>query len=155
MDASLALGPYDSDQEIIVNSDHTLLLTVNGGSNSISVFKIMADGQLAAVKGSPFSSHGVQPVSVGLNGNILTVVNKHEDPAQIADKSLPNYTRSGSKRAVSCTGLKIQRWRRRKAHLRARHWLHPAHLLFLAQISWAVLLSRSEFRRTRCSCSHQ
>ena len=92
VDASLALGPYDSDQQILVNEDHTLLFAVNPGSNSISVYCILASGKLMEVKGSPFDSHGVQPVSVGLNRDILTVVNKHEDPAQMADTTKPNYT---------------------------------------------------------------
>ena len=35
-----ALGPFDSDQEIIVNSTHTLLFAVNGGSDTIAVFRI-------------------------------------------------------------------------------------------------------------------
>jgi hypothetical protein len=92
VDPTLALGPFDSDQQVIINSARTLLFAVNSGSNSISVFCILKDGKLDPVKGSPFESHGINPVSVGLRGDILTVVNKHGDPAQDADKSLPNYT---------------------------------------------------------------
>jgi 6-phosphogluconolactonase (cycloisomerase 2 family) len=92
VDSTLALGPFDSDQEIIFNRQRTLLFAVNSGSNTIAVFHVGKDGSLTAVKGSPFASHGINPVSVGIRENVLTVVNKHEDPAQAADKSNPNYT---------------------------------------------------------------
>jgi hypothetical protein len=39
-----ALGPFDSDQNVIVNPEHTMLFAVNGGSNTIAVFWINADG---------------------------------------------------------------------------------------------------------------
>ena len=51
-----ALGPFDSDQEVIVNPQHTLLFAVNGGSDTIAVFNIQADGSLTPVAGSPFPS---------------------------------------------------------------------------------------------------
>jgi hypothetical protein len=38
------LGPDDSDQNVITNPDRTLLLTVNGGSDTVAVFHIHADG---------------------------------------------------------------------------------------------------------------
>jgi len=56
------------------------------------VFHIQSDGSLAAVKGSPFPSGGSDPVSVGLKGNTLLVVNKDQDPAQNSSLILPNYT---------------------------------------------------------------
>ncbi len=87
-----ALGPFDSDQEIIVNSAHTLLFAVNGGSDTIAVFKINADGSLAPVAGSPFPSGGSNPVSVGLsNDDVLVVVNQDQDPDH-PGLFLPNYT---------------------------------------------------------------
>jgi 6-phosphogluconolactonase (cycloisomerase 2 family) len=76
-----ALGPFDSDQEIIVNSAHTLLFAVNGGSDTIAVFKINTNGSLTPVAGSPFPSGGSNPVSVGLsNDALLIVVNQNQDP---------------------------------------------------------------------------
>jgi 6-phosphogluconolactonase (cycloisomerase 2 family) len=84
-------GPFDSDQNLITNPAGTLLFAVNSGSNSIAVFHITSDG-LQAVNGSPFPSGGTDPVSVGLNDDILTVVNKDQDPAQNANLHLPNYT---------------------------------------------------------------
>src|SRR5579872_2282077 len=76
VDLSLALGPNDADQQIITNPPRSLLFAVNMGSNSIAVFHILSDGSLSPVNGSPFPSGGVDPVSVGLAGNVLVVVNK-------------------------------------------------------------------------------
>ncbi len=39
-------GPFDLDQNIIVNPDHTLLFATNGGSDTIAVFNIQPDGGL-------------------------------------------------------------------------------------------------------------
>src|SRR5580693_6870810 len=94
-DPSFALGPFDSDQNVIENPSGTLLFAVNSGSNTISVFNIHPDGSLSPVNGSPFPSGGSDPVSVGLKGNTLVVVNKGQDPAQAGTASgamLPNYT---------------------------------------------------------------
>ena len=90
-DATFALGPFDSDQNLIVNPDGTLLFAVNSGSNSIAVFRITSSG-LQAVEGSPFPSGGSDPVSLGLMDDILTVVNKDQDPAQNRNLVQPNYT---------------------------------------------------------------
>jgi len=88
----------DADQEIMISADGTLLFAVNGGSDTVSVFEIHADGSLAPVSGSPFPSGGIDPASVGLVSNVLTggrtgvvVVNKNNDPNQINDNP-PNYT---------------------------------------------------------------
>ncbi len=86
-----ALGPFDSDQNVIINPAQTMLFAVNGGSDTIAVFWINADGSLTPVEGSPFPSGGSNPVSVGLAGDILCVVNKDEDPGHPGD-FLPNYT---------------------------------------------------------------
>jgi 6-phosphogluconolactonase (cycloisomerase 2 family) len=88
---TFALGPFDSDQEVIVNPAHTMLFAVNGGSDTIAVFWINKDGSLTPVNGSPFPSGGSNPVSVGLTGDILCVVNKDEDPDH-PGIFLPNYT---------------------------------------------------------------
>jgi 6-phosphogluconolactonase (cycloisomerase 2 family) len=90
-DKTFALGPFDSDQNLIVNDNGTLLFAVNSGSNSIAVFRITPTG-LQPVEGSPFASGGSDPVSLGLKGDILAVVNKDQDPAQNANLVLPNYT---------------------------------------------------------------
>jgi DNA-binding beta-propeller fold protein YncE len=86
------LGPDDSDQEIIASADHTRLFAVNAGSNTIAVLDIHADGSLTQVAGSPFASGGIDPVSIGLSGDVLYVVNQDEDPAQDASAGAPGYT---------------------------------------------------------------
>src|SRR5579862_1575390 len=90
-DGTFALGPFDSDQNLIVNPEGTLLFAVNSGSNSIAVFRITSEG-LQAVDGSPFPSGGSDPVSLGLMGDVLVVVNKDQDPAQNDNLVQPNYT---------------------------------------------------------------
>ena len=73
------VGPSDSDQNIITNRDHTLLFAVNSGSDTIAVFHIGENGALTPVEGSPFPSGGNDPVSLGLSGSTLFVVNKSGD----------------------------------------------------------------------------
>jgi 6-phosphogluconolactonase (cycloisomerase 2 family) len=90
-DESLKVGPSDSDQDIVTNSDHSLLFAVNSGSDTIAVFKIKNDGSLQAVEGSPFWSGGTNPVSLAFTSNYLVVVNKNGDFARMSNE-LPNYT---------------------------------------------------------------
>jgi hypothetical protein len=85
------LGPFDSDQEIITNAQQTLLFAVNAGSNSIAVFHISDSGALTPVDGSPFPSGGDDPVSLGIYGDTLFVVNQSGDFAK-PSSVLPNYT---------------------------------------------------------------
>ena len=85
-------GPFDLDQNIIVNPERTLLFATNGGSDTIAVFNIQPDGGLIPVEDSPFPSGGKNPVSLGLAGNNLYVVNKNEDPGRDMIKTRPNYT---------------------------------------------------------------
>jgi hypothetical protein len=85
-------GPFDLDQNIIFNRTKTRLFATNGGSDSIAVFDIQKDGKLKAVPGSPFPSGGKNPVSLGLAGDKLYVVNKNEDPGRDMTKTKPNYT---------------------------------------------------------------
>jgi DNA-binding beta-propeller fold protein YncE len=91
-DPSFALGPFDSDQNLIEDASGTMLFAVNSGSNTVAVFHIQPDGNLLAVNGSPFPSGGSDPVSLGLKDDVLAVVNKDQDPAQNGNLVLPNYT---------------------------------------------------------------
>ena len=80
-----------ADGEVVVNAAGTLLLAVNGGSNTISVFGISNTGVLTLMSTTPFPSLGSDPVSIGLDetspaGPYVTVVNQAADPAQ------PNQT---------------------------------------------------------------
>jgi 6-phosphogluconolactonase (cycloisomerase 2 family) len=88
---TFALGPFDSDQEVIVDRSQALLFATNGGSDTIAVFKIHQNGALSPVKGSPFPSGGSNPVSVGLADGVLCVVNQDDDPGH-PGQFLPNYT---------------------------------------------------------------
>jgi len=96
--AGMSLGlQTDDDQQVIVNKAGTLLLTVNGFSNTVAVFAINSDASLTPITGSPYTSGGPQPASLGLfdgilgNGtSFLVVVNKESDPNQINPKQ-PNF----------------------------------------------------------------
>ncbi len=85
------IGPNDADRDLITNPAHTLLFAVNPGSDTIAVFQINSNGSLTAIKGSPFPSGGINPVSLGLVDNQLYVVNKNQDPDR-PNSELPNYT---------------------------------------------------------------
>jgi 6-phosphogluconolactonase (cycloisomerase 2 family) len=83
IDPTFKLGPFDTDQEVVVDRDRRLLFAVNAGSNSIAVFHIRpSDGSLEPVDGSPFPSGGVNPVSVGIRGNQIVIINQNQDPTQ-------------------------------------------------------------------------
>lgn len=86
------IGPDDHAQEIIANRDHSLLFTVNGGSDNISVFRVNHDGSLT-LTGSPVPSGGIQPVSLGMAGDDLIVVNQNGDPNRPAlqTSQQPNF----------------------------------------------------------------
>jgi 6-phosphogluconolactonase (cycloisomerase 2 family) len=86
------LGPNDLDDPIVATPDRKRMFAVNSGSNTIAVLNINPDGSLTPVPGSPFASGGRNPVSVGLAGDRLYVVNKNEDAAQLPNSDLPNYT---------------------------------------------------------------
>ena len=79
----------DTDQNVMVSPDHTLLFAVNSGSGTVSVMRIQADGSLLPAPGSPFASGGITPVSVGIAGSRLYVVNTSGDSALGIP---PNYT---------------------------------------------------------------
>ena len=96
--AGMSLGlQTDDDQQVIVNKAGSLLFTVNGFSNTVAAFSINSDASLTPITGSPYTSGGPQPASLGLfdgvlsNGNsFLVVVNKESDPNQINPKQ-PNF----------------------------------------------------------------
>jgi len=83
IDPSFELGPLDTDQNVLIDHDRRLLFAVNSGSNSIAVFRIRPhDGALEPVRGSPFPSGEVNPVSIGLRGDQIVIINQDMDPAQ-------------------------------------------------------------------------
>jgi len=94
-DKNVEFGPYDTDQNIVIDKHRRLLFAVNSGSDSIAVFHINSDGSLKTVAGSPFpsggESDGVGPVSLGLSGDTLFVANQAGDPGR-PTTVLPSYT---------------------------------------------------------------
>lgn len=87
------IGPDDSDQELVISRDRRFLFAVNQGSDTVSVFRVRSDGSLSLVPGGPFDSGGKQPVSVGLTGDTVIVVNKgDQNPGGSGGSSVPNYT---------------------------------------------------------------
>jgi 6-phosphogluconolactonase (cycloisomerase 2 family) len=88
---------WDSDGELAINAQGTLLFVVNGHSNDFSGFTVNADGSLTLIPGSPFPSHGTQPASIGYKDNVagmgiatMIIANKDSDPFQT--ESAPNFT---------------------------------------------------------------
>lgn len=88
---------FDSDGEIAINPEGTLLYAVNGDSNTVAGFTINANGSLTALSGSPYASGGPQPASIAYKDNALgngqsmmVVVNKDSDP--LRTPTAPNYT---------------------------------------------------------------
>ena len=53
-----------------------LLLAVDAASNQISVENVHNDGTLSPVQGSPFSSGGVEPDSIAVDGDLVYVANE-------------------------------------------------------------------------------
>ena len=91
VDSSFKLGPLDTDQNVLIDYDRRLLFAVNSGSNSIAVFRIRPhDGSLEPVRGSPFPSGGINPVSIGLRGDQIVIINQEMDPAQNVPGALPS-----------------------------------------------------------------
>ncbi len=92
IDNSFKLGPFDHDQELTIDAARDVLYAVNGGSNTVSAFLIAPGGGLSPVVGQPFRSHGSTPVSLGLRGDLLTIVNNAQDPAQSSAGVVPSIT---------------------------------------------------------------
>jgi len=85
-------GAFDLHQNLMLSADAHRLFVTNGGSDSIAIFEIFDDGSLQPAPGSPFLSGGGNPVSIGLAGDKLYVVNKNDDPGRDMSGSNPNYT---------------------------------------------------------------
>jgi len=70
------LGKGLGSQGAIQTADNgRFVLAVDAGSNQISVLQVNPDGSLTRVPGSPFSSGGVEPVSIAVHGNLVYVAN--------------------------------------------------------------------------------
>lgn len=69
------LDPLGSQGSIVLSLDRRWLLVVNGGSNEISVFRIVPNGLLLVDK---VGSGGVFPVSVTISEDLVYVLNARE-----------------------------------------------------------------------------
>jgi 6-phosphogluconolactonase (cycloisomerase 2 family) len=71
------LGKGLGSQGAIQTADQgRFVLAVDAGSNQISVLQVNPDnGSLTQVSGSPFSSDGVEPVSIAVHGDLVYVAN--------------------------------------------------------------------------------
>ena len=83
-------GPFDSDSEIVLDRRRGILYAVNSGSSSVAALTIKRDGSLAPVAYSPFAIPGTNPISLGLLGDNLLVLNADADPAQHIAGQHPN-----------------------------------------------------------------
>ena len=91
-------GVLDTDKSVIVNSAHTLLFTVNQGSDTIAVFHINGDGSLSPIQPT-VPSRGKAPVSLALirNDSVLVCLNSSLDPSRtITDAPVYTSFRVGS-----------------------------------------------------------
>ncbi len=66
------------------------LYAVNSGSDSVAAFRVNRDGSLITIPGSPISSLGTDPTSVGVSGSTLLVANTAQDPNR-PELSQPDY----------------------------------------------------------------
>ncbi len=92
LNATEVLGPDDSDQEIVSTPDRRFLYVTNQGSNSITGVAIQSNGSLKLVPGSPFSTGGVGPCSIGIDGPYMFVVNRgDQNPFATTGTHKPSY----------------------------------------------------------------
>ena len=66
------IDPLASQYSLVLSDDHQLLFAVNAGSNSITSFRVAANGQLSRSRIAP--SGGTTPVSVAVQDNLLYVL---------------------------------------------------------------------------------
>jgi 6-phosphogluconolactonase len=65
-----------SQGSLQASADGRFILAADAGSNQISVLRIAPDGSLAPVDGSPFSSHGIEPISIAVHRDLVYVANE-------------------------------------------------------------------------------
>lgn len=82
---------------------------MNPGTDSIAVFRVAGDGTLTPVEGSPFKSGGIAPISTGVAGDTLLVVNKGHDGVRRFSEEVTSVTqlRIGSDGKLSVAGRAI------------------------------------------------
>jgi len=69
LSVSLTIGsPTYSEDVVITNPAGTLLFISEAGANDILVYQINSDGTLTLAPGSPFTTTGVEPQNMGMDG---------------------------------------------------------------------------------------
>jgi 6-phosphogluconolactonase (cycloisomerase 2 family) len=68
-------NPDASQGSLQLSDDGRYLLAVDAGSNQISVLRVGHNGSLQPAGGSPFSSNGVDPVSIAVHHDLVYVAN--------------------------------------------------------------------------------
>jgi 6-phosphogluconolactonase len=81
-------SPDASQGSLQLSADGRYLLAVDAGSNQVSVLRVKSDGSLRAAAGSPVASGGVDPVSIGVDRDLVYVANAGPG----ASASDTNYT---------------------------------------------------------------
>ncbi len=79
----MAVGPAQADQQIVVDPLRGVLYAINAGSNTVAAMRILADGSLEHLPGSPFRSGGTTPSSLGLRLDSLVVTSTDSSPAAV------------------------------------------------------------------------
>lgn len=77
MGAGIALDPLGSQGSLMLSENHRWLLSVNAGSNDVSVFRVKHDGLKLTDK---VGSGGVFPISVTIFQNLVYVLNAVGSP---------------------------------------------------------------------------
>ncbi len=106
-------GPFDTDQEIILDRRRGIIYAVNSGSSSVAAMRVRDDGSLAPVAYSPFPIPGTNPVSVAVRRNTVVVLNVDADPAQHVPGQHPGaivadiYPLTGGLAALPATAVNL------------------------------------------------
>ena len=85
-----SVGPDDGDQQVRVSADGQLLFAVNQGSDSVSSFRVRANGRLDLV--GTFPTGGDQPDSIGVVGNRIYVANRGDASNTHPGTTAPSVT---------------------------------------------------------------
>jgi Lactonase, 7-bladed beta-propeller len=87
---SFAFGNNASDRNLVLDAGSSMLFAVNGGSDSVALFRVNRDGSLTTIPGSPVSSLGTDPTSVAVSGSTLLVADTAQDPNR-PELTQPDY----------------------------------------------------------------
>ena len=84
------VGPDDGDKQVQATADDRFLFAVNEGSNTVTAFRIRADGNLKQI--GVVAAGGDEPDSIGIAGNYLYVANRGNATATTPGTIAPSVT---------------------------------------------------------------